>query len=411
MQGDPFVRRRTFLSAYAATSALASLPARSFAAEPAADAYDLVTTTGTIYGTLERSAVANGPHAVALLIAGSGPTDRDDNSPSLALQMYRKLATALAEHGIASVRYDKRGIAASHAAVGGESDLRFETYVDDATAYVAKLRADHRFDRVTVIGHSEGSLIGMIAARRASASAFVSIAGAGFPAADVLVTQLTDRLASKPDLLAAAKSIIAELAAGRTVPANRPARARTALSRIGSTLPNLVVRLRSARRDREAHVPRHDHPRVARRPSRPRRRARARRGRSESDVRPDRRAHTRAHGRPRHDARAAAHGRLRRRLTAARSKARSNLGRRMRRSLVSSRGPSPIAIAATLLAAAIIIPTSRRIAKKAGYDPRLGYLMIVSPINLVLLIRFAAVEWPIERELRRRPKVSRSLPP
>jgi len=83
----------------------------------------------------------------------------------------------------------------------------------------------------------------------------------------------------------------------------------------------------------------------------------------------------------------------------------------MRRSLVSSRGPSPIAIAATLLAAAIIIPTSRRIAKKAGYDPRLGYLMIVSSINLVLLIRFAAVEWPIERELRRRPKVSRSLPP
>jgi len=149
-------------------------------------------------------------------------TDRSRWQLAVArLQIYRKLAAALAEHDIASVRYDKRGIAASRAAVAGESDLRFETYVDDATAYVEKLRADQRFDRVTVVGHSEGSLIGMIAARRASASAFVSIAGAGFPAADVLVTQLTDRLASRPDLLAAAKSIIAELAAGRTVPANR----------------------------------------------------------------------------------------------------------------------------------------------------------------------------------------------
>jgi len=221
MKGGPFVRRISFLSAGAAASALTSLPARSFAAEPATDAYDLVTTTGTIYGTLQLPAGASGPLPVALIVAGSGPTDRDGNSPSLALQIYRKLAAALAEHDIASVRYDKRGIAASRAAVAGESDLRFETYVDDATAYVEKLRADQRFDRVTVVGHSEGSLIGMIAAQRASASAFVSIAGAGFPAADVLVTQLTDRLASRPDLLAAAKSIIAELAAGRTVPANR----------------------------------------------------------------------------------------------------------------------------------------------------------------------------------------------
>jgi len=135
------------------------------------------------------------------------------------LNMYRKLAAALATNGIASVRYDKRGIAASHAAIGGESDLRFQTYVDDATAYVEKLHADARFARVTVVGHSEGSLIGMLAARRGNASAFVSIAGAGYPAPDLLVMQLTDRLAGKPELLATAKFIIAELAAGRMVPA------------------------------------------------------------------------------------------------------------------------------------------------------------------------------------------------
>lgn len=84
MKGGPFVRRISFLSAGAAASALTSLPARSFAAEPATDAYDLVTTTGTIYGTLQLPAGASGPLPVALIVAGSGPTDRDGNSPSLA---------------------------------------------------------------------------------------------------------------------------------------------------------------------------------------------------------------------------------------------------------------------------------------------------------------------------------------
>ena len=61
----------------------------------------------------------------------------------------------------------------------------------------------------------------------------------------------------------------------------------------------------------------------------------------------------------------------------------------------------PLLVAATtLLVGAIVIPTSRRIAKKAGYDARLGYLMIVSPVNLALLVRFATSEWPIEREVR-----------
>ncbi len=53
------------------------------------------------------------------------------------------------------------------------------------------------------------------------------------------------------------------------------------------------------------------------------------------------------------------------------------------------------------LLAGVITPASWRIAGKAGYPPALGLLMIVSPLNLLLLWRFATREWPIERELRR----------
>lgn len=50
--------------------------------------------------------------------------------------------------------------------------------------------------------------------------------------------------------------------------------------------------------------------------------------------------------------------------------------------------------------AAVIVPASWRIASKAGYPPVLSLLSIVSPINVLMLLGFAARQWPIERELR-----------
>jgi len=155
----------------------------------------LDTPTGKLAGSL-RLPAATGPAPVALIIAGSGPTDRDGNSAMLPGRndSLRMLAEALAAKGVASVRYDKRGIGASAAAMGSESALRFETYIDDAAAWIARLKADPRFSRVAVIGHSEGSLIGMVAARQAGAAAFVSIAGPGAPLQTVLRRQLAAQL-------------------------------------------------------------------------------------------------------------------------------------------------------------------------------------------------------------------------
>ena len=66
------------------------------------------------------------------------------------------LAEALAERGIATVRYDKRGIGASRAAMTSEADLRFDMLADDAAAWVKRMRLDTRLSTITIAGHSEG---------------------------------------------------------------------------------------------------------------------------------------------------------------------------------------------------------------------------------------------------------------
>jgi uncharacterized protein len=206
------MQRKLFLSSCLATVALGARPLMAAAAE---SAYDLVTPSGTIFGTLVTPPGAP-PTPVVLIIAGSGPTDRNGNGPMLKLDIYSKLATVLADRGIASVRYDKRGVAASQAALSSELAIRFDTYVDDAVAWIKKLRADPRFSRVIVVGHSEGSLIGMIAAQRAHVDAYVSLEGAGFPAATVLATQLK---ANAPGMAGQWQPILDKLASGATVPA------------------------------------------------------------------------------------------------------------------------------------------------------------------------------------------------
>jgi len=180
------------------------------------DTVHVSTPAGLLAGTVQCPA-SPGPWPVVLLIAGSGPTDREGNSAMLPGKNngLRMLAEALAARGIASVRYDKRGIGASRAAMGSEADLRFEMYADDATLWAKQLRADPQFSTVTVVGHSEGSLLGMLAARQANADAYVSVAGVGRPASQVLHDQLV--AGAPPALVAEADRAMARLNAGQTV--------------------------------------------------------------------------------------------------------------------------------------------------------------------------------------------------
>jgi pimeloyl-ACP methyl ester carboxylesterase len=128
---------------------------------------------------------------VALLIAGSGPTDRNGNNPMMKNNSLKMLAEALAKKGIASLRYDKRGIGESKASAITESSLVFENYTEDAKSWINFLKQDKRFSQLTIIGHSEGSLIGMIAG--AKANKFISIAGAGESADQLIKSQIASK--------------------------------------------------------------------------------------------------------------------------------------------------------------------------------------------------------------------------
>jgi pimeloyl-ACP methyl ester carboxylesterase len=206
------MQRSEFLAAAAAAAALPTIPDSLEGSE-----YDLNTPTGSLSGTLLLPAPLTKKVPVVLIIAGSGPTDRNGNAGPVKADTYLLLAAALAIAGVASLRYDKRGVAASASALSDESKLRIDDFVADAAAWIARLRGDERFGRIIVAGHSEGSLIGMLAAERAPVDAFVSLEGLGRPAAAALRTQLNDALAGVPDLKAASDRILAALEQGNTV--------------------------------------------------------------------------------------------------------------------------------------------------------------------------------------------------
>jgi hypothetical protein len=192
------------------------------AAEYREEALTVPTPFGSLSGTFALPQ-GSGPWPVALIIAGSGPTDRNGNSKAgLTSNAYAKLAHALAARGLATLRYDKRGVGASTSSQA-LSDLRFGDFVSDALALTAVLEKDARFSSVAVIGHSEGSLIGILVAQRdPNARAFVSLEGPGRNLADIIDAQVEANPANPPEIVKEVVDIDASLRAGKRVAAVSP---------------------------------------------------------------------------------------------------------------------------------------------------------------------------------------------
>jgi pimeloyl-ACP methyl ester carboxylesterase len=111
----------------------------------------------TLAGALTRPELG-GPAPAALVLSGSGPLDRDSNMPGQTLDVANAIAAALAERGVASLRYDKRGVGGS----GGDYlTTGFERETADAGAALDALRRAAGVDgeRVAVVGHSVGAVI------------------------------------------------------------------------------------------------------------------------------------------------------------------------------------------------------------------------------------------------------------
>lgn len=193
----------------------------SLLAGPVSTDIALPAQPAPLHGTL---LTPEAPTAVAVILPGSGPTDRDGNSPmGVAASTYRLLAEGLAEQGVATVRIDKRGIAASAAAGPAEADLRFDAYAADARAWATEAAARTGQPCAWLIGHSEGALVALKAVESGDDKicGLILLSGAGRPAGVVIREQLQ---AGLPDpLKTQAFAVLSELEAGHTVADTPPA--------------------------------------------------------------------------------------------------------------------------------------------------------------------------------------------
>ncbi len=159
---------------------------------------------------------------VVLIVPGSGPTDRDGNSPlGVSAAPYALLAEALAERGILSVRIDKRGMFGSADAVADANDVTIAAYGDDLLAWAETIRArlpTRNGERCVVpLGHSEGGLVVLAAIERLpDTCGLILVSTPGRPLGDVMRQQLRDNPANTP-LLEEAETAITSLERGERV--------------------------------------------------------------------------------------------------------------------------------------------------------------------------------------------------
>ena len=129
-----------------------------------------------IHGTLIN--LNNTNSTLAIIISGSGPTDRDGNNTSMKSDYLKMLAEGLQENGISTYRYDKRGVGKSVGDLKSGHEIKFSDYINDAVSIINHFKECKTFKELVVIGHSEGALIGMIASQ-SIADRYISVAGAG----------------------------------------------------------------------------------------------------------------------------------------------------------------------------------------------------------------------------------------
>ncbi len=152
---------------------------------------------------------------LVIIIAGSGPTDRDGNNPlGVSSDSYRLLAQELYDNHISTYRYDKRGIAKSSAGNMTEAAMRFTDFSNDADSIVAYFRTQG-YQKIFIAGHSEGSLLGMLVAEQMNLTGYISISGAGIPADQILEQQMTGKVPGVSD--STIRRVLSEIKDGKAV--------------------------------------------------------------------------------------------------------------------------------------------------------------------------------------------------
>ena len=201
------------LGLLAAAAIAAAIPTSTEITAPGPD--------GALAGTLIDP---GGKTPVVVIIPGSGPTDRDGNSPlGITAAPYRLLAEALAAKGIATVRVDKRGMFGSKGAIPDPNAVTVADYATDAHRWADTLRQRTGRACVWLLGHSEGGIVALRAAQQpAGLCGVILVSTPGQPLADTMRAQFRANPANAP-ILAPALGMIDSLEAGKRVdPATLP---------------------------------------------------------------------------------------------------------------------------------------------------------------------------------------------
>ena len=142
-----------------------------------------------INGTLFTPENHSSKTKLVIMISGSGPTDRNGNQMGATSNFAKNLATAIAAQGNAVFTYDKRMFAEMASGTLKEETMRFDDGIADAKDVITYFKSQKKYSKIIVAGHSEGSMVGMVAAL-GNADGFISLAGAGRPADEILLEQI-----------------------------------------------------------------------------------------------------------------------------------------------------------------------------------------------------------------------------
>lgn len=157
---------------------------------------------------------SDGAVPLVMIIPGSGPTDRDGNNSLMKNNSLKMLAEGLNENGIATLRYDKRGVSGGNLTPQQILDTRFEDFISDAKNWIDHLQNLEGVSDIHILGHSQGSLVGIMAAQGGQVKSLISLAGLGAPVDEIIREQLK---VQPPLLQEQADIILDSLAQGHEV--------------------------------------------------------------------------------------------------------------------------------------------------------------------------------------------------
>lgn len=168
-----------------------------------------IESSVALKGTLTFPSDNQVTYPVVLMIHGSGPTDRDENVKNMRLNAFKEISDAIVSQGIATLRYDKRGVGESE---GNYLEAGMWDLIDDATAAVQFLKNQPNInaEQIYILGHSEGAIIAPTVYKREKIQGLILLAGATESVKTTILRQ-SDMLFDELESLSGFKGFVARI--------------------------------------------------------------------------------------------------------------------------------------------------------------------------------------------------------